>query len=64
MGFLKAVFSKKKAGAAGIGIIAALLTQVGLPEEISTSIAQLAMAFIAGQGITDLGLALKGVKTE
>ncbi len=64
MAFLKSVLKSKKAGAAVLGVLAKLLVTVGLDPELADAIVQLLMVYIASQGVVDLGLAVKGAKTE
>ena len=65
MGFLKGILKSKKLGSAVAGILGIVLTQVmGLPEEFAAKIVSIVMSYIAAQGVVDLGLALKGSKTE
>jgi hypothetical protein len=64
MGFLKAMLKSKKAGAAILGVLAKLLVTIGLQPDLADAIVQLLTVYIASQGVVDLGLALKGTKTE
>ncbi len=64
MGFLKAILKSKKAGAAVLGVLAKLLTSVGLDPAVADAIVQLLSVYIASQAAVDLGLALKGAKKE
>jgi len=65
MGFLKAVFGRsKKASFTLIGILTGALVALGLDRDVAELIIQLIMAYLASQGVVDLGLALKGAKKE
>lgn len=64
MGFLKAILGSKKAGAAIFGSLAQLMVGMGLDPGVADSIVQLMIAFIASQGVVDVGLAIKGAKKE
>jgi len=64
MGFLKALLKSKKAGAAAIGVIAKVLTTLGLDPGVADAIVQILGIYIASQAVVDVGLALKGAKTE
>lgn len=64
MGFLKAILGSKKAGAAVVGVATQLLTALGLDPAVADAATQILMAYIASQGVVDLGLALKGSKEE
>ncbi len=64
MGFLKSVFSSKKAGAAIVGTLIKTATGFGLDPAVADAAVQLLLAFIVSQGAVDLGLALKGAKKE
>ncbi len=65
MGFLKGILKSKKLGTAVAGILGIVLTQMlGLDPEFSEKIVSIVMAYIGAQGVVDLGLALKGSKSE
>lgn len=65
MGFLKGIIGSKKLGAAIAGILTIVATEVfNLDPEFAEKIVSLLMAYIGGQSVVDLGLALKGAKKE
>ena len=56
MALLKAVLSSKKAGAMTVGVLVVLLTEgLGMDEASASKVLNLLMAYIAGQGLADLG---------
>ncbi len=64
MGFLKGIFRSKKAAFTLVGIITGALVALGLDRNVAELIVQVIMAYLASQGVVDLGLALKGTKKE
>jgi hypothetical protein len=64
MNFFKAIFKSKKAGAAILGVLATLLVNIGLQPDLADAIVTVLSVYIAGQSAVDVGLALKGSKTE
>ena len=65
MGFLRRIFGKsKKATFTFIGSITGALTALGLDPDVAELIVKVIMAYLASQGVVDLGLALKGTKKE
>ncbi len=47
-----------------MGIITGALTALGLDPDVAELIVKVVMAYLASQGVVDLGLALKGAKKE
>lgn len=65
MGFLKGIISSKKLGAAIAGILTIVATQVlDLDPAFAEKVVTIIMTYIGGQSVVDLGLALKGAKSE
>lgn len=64
MGFLKGIFNSKKAIFTLVGIVTGALTALGLDRDVAELIVKVVMAYLASQGVVDLGLALKGSKKE
>ena len=64
MGFLKGIFNSKKAVFTLVGIVTGALTALGLDRDVAELIVKVVMAYLASQGVVDLGLALKGSKKE
>ncbi len=62
MGFLKGIFNSKKAVFTLVGIVTGALTALGLDRDVAELIVKVVMAYLASQGVVDLGLALKGSK--
>ncbi len=62
MGFLKGIFNSKKAAFTLVGIVTGALTALGLNPDVAELIVKVVMAYLASQGVVDLGLALKGTK--
>lgn len=62
MEFLRGILRSKKVRAALAAVTIAGLTELGLDPEAAEMAVKALMAYIAAQGIVDLGLALKGKK--
>lgn len=64
MEFLKAFFGgSKKATAVLVGVLTVFFHQgLGLDEATVAAVVKLIMAYVGGQGVADLGLALAGKK--
>ncbi len=62
MRFVKAIFGgSKKASFTLVGVLAGLLTQIGLPQEVADLIIKVIMAYLGAQGLNDAAASFRKV---
>lgn len=66
MNFLKAFFGGSKKATAVLGgvLLVVFRNGLGLDDATAAELVKLIMAYVAGQGLADLGLAFAGAKTQ
>jgi len=61
---MKRLFRSKKVLMMIPGILVAVLVPLGLDPDVADNVVMLVMTYIGGQSAVDVGLAVKGTKTE